>query len=345
MRSRHDRHALWVIIGMALRIAQRMGYHRDGTELDLSPFETEMRRRIWWQIVFLDVTSVVASGLNQLAIPGDWDTRQPQNLNDADLFPGLREAPPGREGPTEMGFCLVLYQLTKFLPRIAELGMTPALNGMGHSNSPDRADFDPRYFEKAKEAEEELRRNLVEVYTHCLSVNAGPVHKAALALQSIILDRLTSANGFASDLTKGPELQDSHDFLLRIMTMYNERYLQLYTAISNKEFLWFFESHFLHEAVTVIAGKLCLRPVGPLADHAWQVIERVYTHHSELEELHSPFAHKQARVILKAWDLREKSQQGTNGSFIEPPLFILNLRTRIEGRTTYSYLLDSLSAF
>ena len=31
-----------------------MGLHRDGSKLGLKPYDTEMRRRCWWQIVVLD---------------------------------------------------------------------------------------------------------------------------------------------------------------------------------------------------------------------------------------------------------------------------------------------------
>jgi hypothetical protein len=40
--------------GVAVRLGQTMGLHRDGITLGLSPFETEMRRRLWWHLVHLD---------------------------------------------------------------------------------------------------------------------------------------------------------------------------------------------------------------------------------------------------------------------------------------------------
>ena len=40
--------------GMAVRIGQRMGLHAETHNKEYSPFEAEMRRRTWWQVVLFD---------------------------------------------------------------------------------------------------------------------------------------------------------------------------------------------------------------------------------------------------------------------------------------------------
>jgi len=47
---------LFCFTGIIVRIAQRMGLSTDGTHYTMPPFEVEMRRRLWWQIVLLDVS-------------------------------------------------------------------------------------------------------------------------------------------------------------------------------------------------------------------------------------------------------------------------------------------------
>lgn len=49
LSNTHDPRTLWNLAGMAMRIAQGQGLHRDGTVFSLSPFETEMRRRLWYE--------------------------------------------------------------------------------------------------------------------------------------------------------------------------------------------------------------------------------------------------------------------------------------------------------
>ena len=43
MRQEYDSRTLWTFAGVASRIEQGMGIHRDGTTLGVSPFETGMR--------------------------------------------------------------------------------------------------------------------------------------------------------------------------------------------------------------------------------------------------------------------------------------------------------------
>ncbi|KAF2787266.1 hypothetical protein K505DRAFT_223062, partial [Melanomma pulvis-pyrius CBS 109.77] len=45
----------WLQLGVAIRMAQGLGVHRDGSNFGLRPIEIEVRRRIWAQICVLDV--------------------------------------------------------------------------------------------------------------------------------------------------------------------------------------------------------------------------------------------------------------------------------------------------
>lgn len=53
LRSRDPTYS-WNSTGLAIRLAQSLGMHRDGSALGLSPFDAEMRRRLWWGICVLD---------------------------------------------------------------------------------------------------------------------------------------------------------------------------------------------------------------------------------------------------------------------------------------------------
>ncbi|KAH8599545.1 hypothetical protein B0O99DRAFT_724405 [Bisporella sp. PMI_857] len=45
VRKCYDPHSMWILTGSAVRIAQRLGIHRDGADHQISPFDVEMRRR------------------------------------------------------------------------------------------------------------------------------------------------------------------------------------------------------------------------------------------------------------------------------------------------------------
>ncbi|GMF70128.1 unnamed protein product [Aspergillus oryzae] len=108
-----DPRSLFCLIGIAVRIATRLGLHRDGIRFGLSPFETEQRKRLWWQIVAFDkrIAEVTGSAITALS-SSPTDCRLPLNVNDADLHIHAKEPPTPSTGATEMLFCLTRIELT-----------------------------------------------------------------------------------------------------------------------------------------------------------------------------------------------------------------------------------------
>ena len=87
----------WLLISMILHLAMRMGYHRDPDHFPgISPFEGEMRRRIWITILQLDLGLSLEKGLPRSATDTHIDTKQPRNLRDCDFEEDTTEMPPPR---------------------------------------------------------------------------------------------------------------------------------------------------------------------------------------------------------------------------------------------------------
>lgn len=96
-------------MGIILRNAERLGVHRDGTFLGLSPSETEDRRRLWWQLQHLDLGLSVRSGITSLTLMLKWDTRLPLNIEDEDISAYSKDEPKERPGLTSMSYCRFTY--------------------------------------------------------------------------------------------------------------------------------------------------------------------------------------------------------------------------------------------
>jgi len=79
------------LVGTAIRLAECMGLHRDGTYYSMSPVEVHVRRLVWHQLCFLDLRTCEATGPRPQIRPGDYDTRFPLNVDDSDLL--AAEAP------------------------------------------------------------------------------------------------------------------------------------------------------------------------------------------------------------------------------------------------------------
>jgi hypothetical protein len=84
-------------MGTTIRLAIRMGYHRDpGTLKGVSTFDGEMRRRVWINIVQVDALMSFHAGFPSM-IPIDFcDSHVPRNLNHSDLYVDMKELPPSR---------------------------------------------------------------------------------------------------------------------------------------------------------------------------------------------------------------------------------------------------------
>ncbi|KAK2676839.1 hypothetical protein RAB80_005579 [Fusarium oxysporum f. sp. vasinfectum] len=95
----------WNMTGLAVRLAQALGMHRDGRLLNLSPFDAEMRRRLWWGICILDTpASEEYSGSTGVLELSSFDSRPPLNVNDSDLHPDMTDDPAESQDLTDMSF-------------------------------------------------------------------------------------------------------------------------------------------------------------------------------------------------------------------------------------------------
>ncbi|MCJ1268380.1 hypothetical protein MMC22_008268 [Lobaria immixta] len=87
----------WILLGIIVRIAMRMGYHRDPSHSPrISPFHGEMRRRAWAMIVQLDLITSSQIGLPRMIQESQSDTAEPRNLVDDDFDEDMIELPAPR---------------------------------------------------------------------------------------------------------------------------------------------------------------------------------------------------------------------------------------------------------
>lgn len=103
-----------MMTGLAIRMGQALGLHRDGSHFEhLTPYEIEMRRRVWWALCALDLRASEDQGTDYTIAQGSFDTKLPLNINDADIDPKTTKMPKGREGLTDMTFPLIWYEINE----------------------------------------------------------------------------------------------------------------------------------------------------------------------------------------------------------------------------------------
>jgi hypothetical protein len=126
---------LFVLSGVAVRLAHRMRLNRDGSFLGLSPFETEMRRRLWWHVVHTDLRISDLLGAKFSLDLFTSDVKMPLNVADEDLDPDMVEFPPESKGLTSVVVCLIRCELGEFLRNFPSL--SPQEVGWDNLSNPD----------------------------------------------------------------------------------------------------------------------------------------------------------------------------------------------------------------
>ncbi|KLU91088.1 hypothetical protein MAPG_09611 [Magnaporthiopsis poae ATCC 64411] len=325
IQGRYNQHATWILHGVAVRIAQKMGLHRDGTSFGLSPFDIEMRRRLWWQIIMLDARFAFMSGLGHALLPRVWDTKEPRNLNDADLYASAAELPPDRDSPTEMVFCVIQNRLTRFI--VETPGLDPSF--LFDENSTRGIHEGP-----SKEKLEEYRamlavttRDVAEIMEKRCDPSAGPIHEFTYEFISIIMGKVQMLLSPEHKKDWGSSPKD-HVFRLAVEGL--EHHVRHHRTALKTGFLWYTRLQLHEELFIFLAGQLCHRPDGPLSDKAWEYLEAFEPLHPDLFNPNSSRTHMSLAIYLvKAWNAREEHFMQQVGLPLPTPTFIERLREAV----------------
>ncbi|KAI0102931.1 hypothetical protein GGR51DRAFT_525914 [Nemania sp. FL0031] len=112
MRRRDVNNDAWIILNTTVHLAMRMGYHRDPDHFkSISPYEGELRRRLWAMLYHLDIATSGQLGVPRLINDSFVDTAEPRNLLDSDFNPDSTELPPSRPDSDPTPILVILSRL------------------------------------------------------------------------------------------------------------------------------------------------------------------------------------------------------------------------------------------
>ena len=268
VRRSDDTRYVWTITGLLIRLAQAQGCHRDGQQFRLSPYETEMRRRLWWQICKLDVRASEDQGVDPSIIEQNFDTKFPLNINDEDISPTTKETPIEHEGATEMTFDLIRFSVSTTVRRLsyAPPGQGPCrTKSMGLS------------LEDKEHIIDELHQYLDQKYLRHLDTTI-PLHWVAATVGRLIMAKMwLIVHHPLSRIDQGAELsKDVKDRLFLTSVEVIEFSHLLETEKTTLKWGWLFRTYVQWHALAFALSQLCTRTVGPAVDKAWMVIEGVF---------------------------------------------------------------------
>lgn len=263
---RHDESRFcWALTGLVIRIAQGMGLHRDGTHLKLSPFETEIRRRIWWAILVLDLRSAEELGTDMTISERSYDTLKPSNINDSDISPESTDFPPAREGRSDSAVSIVRCEICALSRRLvaAASAMSSLCPGVDQSSIAER------------------ERMLIEVYQrvehkflqHVLD-ETDPLYWVAAMIARVIVAKMCLVI-YQPMLFPGSEFELSDEIRQRIYVAaievieYNHK---LNTDPRCKQYRWLFKTYTNWHAIAYTLIETCRRPWTALVERGWDAV-------------------------------------------------------------------------
>jgi hypothetical protein len=266
VRREDDSKFVWSMTSILLRLAQSLGLHRDGTNFSLKPFETEMRRRLWWHISLMDVRSSEDHGTDPLIHENMYDTRLPLNINDEDISPEMEESPEEREGCTDMTFCLIRCEITSALRRANYVCPGAQWRAPNSLPSIDRCE------RMIKIISERCEQRYIR---HC-DMNV-PIQWCSATVARLILAKLwLIVHHPMTRKDRGNVSLATRESLFLTAIEVLEFGLLLEVDPKTKKWGWLFRTNMQWHGVAFVLSEVCVRPICPVTDRAWNAVSSLY---------------------------------------------------------------------
>ena len=241
-----------------MRVAHGLGLHRDGDGRAFSAFEAEMRRRVWWQILALDMRACEDRGSESILAENSFNTVMPCNLDDDDFSYDTQHPLYGRIGPTEMTLCLLSMDALCTSRKIDSRSPTTdprdlTLQGREQLVKEYSQRVESTYLANCEISDR--RTGLLRLVGHYW------IYKLWLNLYYPLQHRMPSH-----------QVQSGAQGLQAAVTFLNINEL-IEQHPSSAVFEWLFKTYVPWHALAVTLAELCTQPQNSLADRAWEIIE------------------------------------------------------------------------
>ncbi|RYP18681.1 hypothetical protein DL765_003816 [Monosporascus sp. GIB2] len=289
----------WTLTGLAIRIAQSLGLHREGTRFaELKPFDVEMRRRLWWSLCLLDLRSAEDQGTELTIVEGAHDTRLPLNVNDSDLSPDMADFPQERQGVTDMSFSLVRFEVCDLARK-----MYTAASAI----SPNPHDLHPTGQEREDWIVEAYGRIEEKYLKGTINKDSNPLHWVASIIARVIMAKLSLIIYHPAILERdGPELSQKIRDRLFLSSVEVVEYVQIVNAEQRcRQWRWHFQTYSQWHAVAYLLLEICQRPWTSSAERGWMALNTMFSNpepafeHANLTQ-HSAVWIPLRKLMLKA---------------------------------------------
>ncbi|CZS94877.1 related to binuclear zinc cluster transcription factor that regulates the ratio between aurofusarin and rubrofusarin biosynthesis [Rhynchosporium agropyri] len=294
-------HSISSVLGIAIRIAQRMGIDKESILAKQTPLEAELCRRLWWALILFDGRVGEMAGAKMSSLTPIWDCKVVLNVAEADLRTQMKEPPQAQSTFSDALFAVVRSEVANFvrytkwhidfsspslLPVILENHRHPISEGseMGSLVSM----IEDKY----------LKLCDPEIPLHFMTIWSA---RALLAKCRLLEHYSRSSSMPRAQADAAREAAFGH-----AITM-----LECDTKVSTSPltvgFRWMINFYYPFPAYVQIVQNLKRQPLSPLSERAWEAMNNNYEAHHTIRSQHDGMFYKiLAPVTLQAWAVREE---------------------------------------
>ncbi|EXK75975.1 hypothetical protein FOQG_19263 [Fusarium oxysporum f. sp. raphani 54005] len=265
IRLEESQRYVWSLAGLILRVAVALGLHRDDSYFPtITPFEAEMRRRVWCLICIFDFATGDCQK-PELSIPDAiFDTRLSLNIGDDNIGPNISVLPEAKSGYTDMTMCLLRCKICRVGKHI---------KNVTSSMYPCRHEPDWDTLQKLVQLSEFKEQAFAEFLMHKRPDKPIYLFTRIMAVFSVkryelILDHIRQP----SLRPEKSSLATDNAFLLALGAL--EDIYTLQHGLSTRRWAWQFYGFIQWQPLAVVLGRLSVVEFDTIAEHAWDVSMR-----------------------------------------------------------------------
>ncbi|OQV02687.1 Fungal specific transcription factor domain-containing protein isoform 1 [Cladophialophora immunda] len=328
--------SLSVILAIAIRISQNMGMHSEAALAKHTPFEAELRRRLWWSLVLFDTRMCELASSRIRTLDPTWDCKAPLNVNDSDLRVDMRVPPIAQARCSEALFMVACCEVSEFARHTAfHINyINPSLMAFARhgSKGPDSETvelanleqaIENRYFQFCDE----------DSPVHCMTMWTTRAYLAKLRL-------LEHQSKYSGRRQTDSQCDTATSYAVAMLASDTK----IMTSYLPKRFLWLNHHLFPFLGYMQIAHGLRMRPLCGQRQRAWEVMSDNYEVWSSHLTDNRSFFLAFAKIIMVTWKTYDAAVRGTTRT-VQVPSIILRMKQTLEEMTRQSSNVEASNAF
>lgn len=283
-----------------MRIACRIGIQSNATLANCSPFEAEMRRRLWWALKLIDSRIGELADSKTVALDPIWDCKIPLNVNDADLRTDMKE-PPSIQSPTSDAIFVVVRSALGDFIRHAKFHLDFTNPSLKSVSKESKKGLIPENWNMVS-----FEKFIEDKYLESCNLDS-PLHLMTLWTTRIQLAKCHMLEHYWR-YSDSPETQQDtqRDTMLHHALTILHCDANIMSSPLTRGYGWLLRFYFPFPAYVHVLQDLQRRPDCLQADKAWEVLSNHFEVRVNVPEgRNSPFFDLFTKIVLSAWEKRE----------------------------------------